>query len=116
MRDLARLAAAQHLELTVRVDGLLPFLLALVNADELLERGLGKRRAVTKLREQLLGSIEQAGSEVVFGEREQGLMALCFVEVRARQQILVDANRPLHLAAPPEQMPQGEVRLERVVV
>src|SRR5262245_9843524 len=89
VRDLARLAATQDLELAQRLDGLLPFLLALVNRDELFERGLGQCRAVAELAEELLRAVEQAGAQIVLGEREQRLMPLRFVEVRARQQILV---------------------------
>src|SRR5262245_59154056 len=92
LRDLARLAAAQDLELAQRFDGLLPLLLTLVDRDELFERGLGERRAVAELAEELLRAIEQAGAQVVLGEREQRLMSLRFVEIRARQQVLVDPD------------------------
>src|SRR5262245_4354240 len=85
MCDLARLAAAQYLELPQRLDGLLPLLLALVDRDELLERGLGERRTVAELGEKLLRAVEQAGAQIVLGEREQRLMPLRFVEIRARQ-------------------------------
>jgi len=64
---LARFFAAQHLELSLRVDGFLPLLLALVDVHELVERRLGERRAVAELGEQLLRTIEEPGAQVVLG-------------------------------------------------
>src|SRR5688572_6931467 len=116
MRHLARLRSAQYLELTKRVDRFLPLLLALVDANELLERGLRKRRALAQLAEELLCAIEQARSQVILGEREQRLVLLRFVEVRPRQQILVDADRTLHLASPAEKVTQGEMGFEGIVI
>ena len=98
------------------VDGLLPFLLALVDADELVERRIGERRALAQLGEQLLGSVEEPRVQVVLGQGKQGLMPLRFVEVRTCQQVLVHADRALDLAAPAKQMAQGEMGFERIVV
>src|SRR5262249_24399661 len=108
--------AAQHLELAMGVDLLLPLALALIDVDELLERGLGERRAVVEVGEELLGAIVQARAEIVLGEREDGLMALRLVQIGARKQGLMHANRALDLAAPAEQMTEREVSLERLVV
>src|SRR5690606_11426826 len=93
-----------------------PLALALVDVDEFLERGFRERRAVDELGKKLLGAVEEPGAEVVLGEREHGLMPLRVVQVRTREQVLVDANRTLDLAAAPEQVPEREVRLERVLV
>ncbi len=98
------------------VDRLLPLSLALVDVDELLERGLGERRAVVELGEELLGAVVQPGAEVVLGEREHRLMALSLVQVRPREEVLVHANRALDFAAPTEKVTEREVSLERLVV
>jgi len=43
-------------------------------------------------------------------------MALGLVQVRPREQILMDANRALDFTAAPEQVAEREVGLERLVV
>ena len=43
-------------------------------------------------------------------------MALGLVQIRTREQVLMDANRSLDFAAAPEQVTEREVRLERLVV
>ena len=100
----------------MRVDRLLPLALALVDIDELLESSLGDRRAVVEVGEELLGAVVEARAEVVLGEGKDGLMALGLVQIRPREQILMDANRSLDFAAAPEQVTERKVRLERLVV
>ena len=116
VRDLRRLFAGQHFELALRFNRLGPLALALVDVDELLERRFGDGRTVDQLAKVLLRAIEQAGAEIVLREREQRLMPLRVAQRRPRQQVLVDANRALHLAAPSEEMAEREVRFQRLVV
>src|SRR3954452_5867121 len=99
MRDLIGLRSTQHLELAMCIDRLLPLALALVDVDQLLECGLGNRGTVVELGEQLLGTVVEARTEIVFGEREERLMSLRVVQVRPCEQILMNANCSLDFAA-----------------
>src|SRR5690606_39182688 len=87
-----------------------------VDVDELLEGLLRKRLAVLQLAEQRLRTIEQPRAEIILGEREERLMALRLAQARTREQVLVNAYRPIDLAAPAEQVPEREVGLGRLVV
>ena len=114
--DMAGLLAAARLEATLGVDRLLPLLLALVDIDESLECGRCNGIAVRQIREQAFGAIKKTGAEIVLAERVKSLVALCLTQIRSREKILVDPDRPFHLPTPSEQMTEREVRLERLVV
>jgi len=66
--------------------------------------------------QRLLGAIEQAGLQVVQGERVLGPVAVGAGQVGARQQVLVHAHRALVLTAAAEQVAQREVQLGGVGV
>src|SRR5690606_36878298 len=100
----------------LRLDGLLPFPLALVDVDQLLEGLLGQRLAVLQLAQQRLRSIEQPCAEIVLGQREKRLMALRLTQARTGEQFLMHPYRTVDLAASAEEMPEREMRLERLVI
>src|SRR5690606_4772828 len=116
VRDARRLFACMPLELTIRVDRLLPLALALVDIDQLLERLLRECLTRPELREQRLRSIEKPCAEIVLGEREQRLVTLRLAQPRPRNKVLMHADRAVHLAAAAKQVPEREVRLERLVI
>src|SRR5690606_4138982 len=117
MGDLQRQrAAAQLLELLAGLDRLLPFPLLLVDAAQALQRLDLVARALREAHEKLLGAVQEPGMEIVLRQREQRLVPLLCREVRASDDVLVNANGTVDLAAPPEQAAEREVRLDRAVV
>ena len=56
------------------------------------------------------------GAQVVLGQLVQGLGAMRAAQVRPGDEVLVDADGPVRLAAAAEQAAQGEVGLHRVRV
>ena len=90
--------------------------LGLVDADQVaqcLRRALVDARQVG---EHGLGAIEQPGAHVVLAQRQQRLDLLRIVEVGTLHQRLVQPDRAVDLAAPAEQVPEREMRLDRVAV
>src|SRR5690606_35134025 len=110
------LLAGVPLELTIRFDRLLPLPLALIDLDQPLERLLRERLARLQLGEQRLGAIEETRPEIVLGQREQRLMTLRLAETGPCDEVLMHANRAVHLAPTAKQMPEREMCLERFVV
>ena len=66
--------------------------------------------------ERALGAVEQAGAKIVLGQREHRLQAMLVAERRPRHDALVNADRAFHLAAPPVDAAEREVRLDGLVV
>ena len=63
-----------------------------------------------------LGPIQQTGLQEILPEFVQRVLALAGVQVLALGEVLVDADRPIGLAAPPEQVAQREMQLDRLRV
>src|SRR3990172_1670452 len=72
------------------------------------------RADLGQLQKQVLGAVEQPGLEIVLAELEQRLRALVLVERGTRDQVLVDADGALDLAAAAEQVPERKVGLDRI--
>jgi hypothetical protein len=66
--------------------------------------------------ERLLRPVEQAGLQEVLAELVQRVVALVHRQVRAAQQVLVDADRAVRLAAAAKQVAEREVQLDRLGV
>ena len=66
-----------------------------------------------QFQEQTFGAIEQPGLEVILPQLQQGLGTLLFVQCGTGDQILVHPYRTLDLAAPAEQVAQGEMGFDR---
>src|SRR5690606_34775179 len=64
--------------------------------------------------ERVLGTVDQAGAQVVLAELEERVLALLGVEVAPLDQVLVDPDRPVGLAPTPEQVAEGEMQLDRL--
>src|SRR5690606_35085870 len=111
VRDCGRmLGRGDRYQLFVRGNRLLPVALLLVDANQIAQRRLALRAFVRQLLEQRLRAIEQAGAEVILGERESRVSAMLVAQRTARDDVFVHANRTLDLAATPIQTPQREMR------
>src|SRR5690606_8195859 len=97
VRDPRRRLAGIPLELAIRIDRLLPFALALIDFDQLLEGLLRQCLTRTELREQRLRAIEEPGAEVILREREECLMTLRLAQSRPRDQVLMHPDRAVDL-------------------
>ena len=116
VRDLARLRAAQHFQLAARIDGLLPLLLALVDADELLERGFGERRAVAQLANSFSA---RSNSPAPGSPRPRKTAAWCrCASLRLGRASRFSCTRIARSISPRRRnrWPNAKVRLERIVV
>ena len=108
--------AALALDLDGVADRLLPFLLLLVDLAQVLPRlarvGAGLQQAL----QHVLGAVEQPGLEVVARQLQQRVGLGLVVQVRAGDQVLVQPDGALDLAAPPHQVADHDVGLDRVGV
>src|SRR5690606_9071713 len=77
------------------------------------QRGGAITRALEPV-ERVLGTVDQAGAQVVLAELEERVLALLGVEVAPLDQVLVDPDRPVGLAPTPEQVAEGEMQLDRL--
>ena len=101
-------------ELAVRVERLLPLVLALVDASKRNEGARAQPGDFAHLEQQPFRAIEQAGAQVILREREQCLLPMLAQQRLTREKILVYADRALDLAAPPIQSAEREVGLDGV--
>jgi hypothetical protein len=95
------------------IDGAAPVLLLLVDLEQVAPRRPGLR-ARLELLEHLLGTVEDAGLEVILAELGERHDLLLGAQIRALQQILVHADRAVVLAAPAKQAAQREMQLDRL--
>ena len=117
VRNLQRQRApTQHLELLGRVDCALPLFLLLVDAAQRLQRLDLVAGTLRQPREQVLGTIQQAGMEVVFRQRVKRLVSLFRGQVGTRDDVLMNANGPVHFAAATKQAAEREMGFDRLVV
>ncbi|MNS76524.1 hypothetical protein D3C72_1100730 [compost metagenome] len=96
------------LQLARGINGLLPFLLDFV---QLQQHALGRRRVRARHQpaQRLLGAVEQSGAQEVLAQFIERVLALGLGQVRARGQVLMDADRALGLAPAAEQRAQRKV-------
>ena len=117
VRDRARLLGhADGTQALVHRRGLRPVVLEFVDADEVRQRHRGFAPAVGQLQEQLLGMVVEPGTEIVARELGECGVAILRVEPGAGDDVLVDANRAVDLAAPPVEAAECEVRVDRLLV
>ena len=98
------------------IDGLVPVLLMLVDADQMLERRRHLRIHGDEVSEQRLGTVEQAGTHVVLAEFEQCDGLFLIGKIRTRDQVLVHADSTIDLAAAAEQVAERQMRFDCVAV
>ena len=94
------------------VDRAAPFLFALENFQQGAP-GLHAVLGVDQQVERFLGAVQQAGLQVIHAQFVLGVHLLLDRQVRTRQQVLVDADRALGLAAAAEQITERKVHLGR---
>ena len=94
----------------------MPFLLLLVNAAQELERLHLVARTLRQPHEKLFGPVQQAGAEVVLGQREQGLVTLLGCQVRTRNNVLVNTDGAIHFTPASKQITQRKVRFDGLVI
>ena len=99
---------------TIRVECLLPFVLALVHPAQRIERARAQPRNLAHLLEQPFRAIEQSRAQIILREREQRLLAVLGRKPLARQQILMNADGALDLAAPAIERAECEMGLDGV--
>ena len=117
LRDqLAHRLAGDFLVARGVLDRLRPVAFGLVDADQVLERLRCAHVEAHEVAEHGLGAIEQARAHVVLAEREQRLHLLLVRQVGPLHERLVQADRAIDFAAAAEQMPERDLRLERVLV
>ena len=97
-------------------DRLVPILFVLIDADQVLERGRRLRIHRDQIGEQGFGAIEQARAHVILAQFKQGDGFLVLVEIRARDQVLMHADRAIDLAAAAEQIAEREMRFDRIAI
>jgi hypothetical protein len=88
--------------------------LTLVHAAQRRQRARAQTRCLGDLLEQPFGAVEQARAQIVLRQRKQRLLAVLGRKLLARQQVLMDADGALHLAAAAVQRAEREVRLDGV--
>ena len=118
MRDIAGAGrrSVALLQLAVQLDGALPLARELAQAHEPAQRLHALAGRIAQFCEQRFGPIEQSGAQVIFGQRELRLLAPVALQVGAVHQVAMDADGTLHFAALAEQLPEGEVGLDGVLV
>src|SRR4051812_10804597 len=117
-RELAvvlRLHARIGADLAREGDGARPFLLLLVDLQQMRARRPGLR-ALLQLAEHLLGAVEDAGFQVVLAELDERDHLLVLRQVGALKQVLVHADRAVVLAASAKQAAEREMQLDRLGV
>ncbi len=112
----AQVVAGGLLQQPRRVDGLVPVLFLFVDVDELTQRLHAVIPAVGKLAKKILGAIEKPGAQVVMSELEQRLAALPALQVRPRNQVLVNADGAIDLAAATIEISEREMGLDGLAV
>src|SRR5581483_597594 len=108
--------ARDALEAPGMIDGLVPVLLVLLDADQVAPRGRHVRVHRDEVAEQRLGTNEQAGAHVVLAELEQGDRLFFVAQIGPRDEVLVHADRSIDLAAAAKEIAERQVRLDRVAV
>lgn len=98
----------QHLQLLRHLQAADPILLLLVDLAQPFQGALAVNPHLDKLAEHALRPIEQSRAHIVLPELVQGIAALLLAEIRARDQILVDADRPVDLSAAPKRLPSAK--------
>ncbi len=101
-------------ELTVGVERLLPLVLALVYAAQCAERTGAQPRRLGDFLEQSFRAIEHSRPQIILRERKQRLLAMLGRQLIPREQVLMNADGALDLAAPAIQRAEREMRLDRV--
>src|SRR5215472_4735576 len=96
------------------LESLGPVALRLVDAHQVIERGVAILARGGELLEHLLGPVHEAGGEIIQRQREGRLVADAAAAVVAQPR--VDGDRALDLAAPPEQAPESELDLRGIAV
>ena len=104
------------LELAVQLDGALPLAREFAQAYESAQGLHALPRGIAQFCQQRLGSIEQSGTEVIFGQRKLRLLVTLALQVGTVHQIAMDADGALHFAPLAEQLAQSEMGLDGVVV
>ena len=66
--------------------------------------------------EQLLGAVEESRTHIVLPQLEEGVTALLPAQVRSRDQVLMDADSPVHISPVPKETTQSQVDLRRLAV
>ena len=97
-------------------DGLFPVALLLVDGHQARQRTLEKQILVCKLTKQAFGAIEHARTQIILCKLVACLVAVCCLEIGARDQVLVHAQGTVDLALPTEQVAEREMGFGRVVV
>ena len=92
----------------------LPFFLLLVDFAQVVQRFQLVAAGVKHAAKQMFGPVEQAGLQVVPGQFQQGVGLGPVVQVRSCDQVLVQADGPLHLAAPAQQVSEHDVGFDGV--
>ncbi|MNS98223.1 hypothetical protein D3C72_1325850 [compost metagenome] len=103
---------ARFLQAHGRFDGAWPFLFALIDFQQR-AACLGRILRVDQAVEGFFGAVQQACFQVIHAQLIGGMALLFQRQVRARQQVLVHANRALRFAAAAEQVAQREVHIGR---
>ena len=99
-----------------RVNGVVPVLFLLVDDQQLLQGRVGMRAHLDEFLEQPFRAIQQARSHVVHAELEQRHGPVIAAERRPRDEVLVNPDGAVDFAASPEQVSEGEVRLDGLAV
>ncbi len=117
VRDCHRLFGhARRAQSLVHRRGLWPVVLQFVNAHEQRERRGRIAAAVGELQQQLLRAVVQAGTDVVARQLGHRRVAIAQVDAGAVDEVLVHADGAVHLAPPPIEAAEREVRVDGLVV
>ena len=93
-----------------RLHRLEPFLFLLVNVEQEAQR-LDAVRTGAQLLKHFLGTVKEAGLEIVLPQFKHRRKTLLAGQVAALEQVLVHANRPFGLTAPAKQAAEGKMQL-----
>ncbi len=87
-------------------------MLALIHAAQRIERAGAQPRYFAHLLKQRLGPIENTGAKVILRQSKQRLLPMFRGQFLAREEILMNSDGALYLAAPPIQCAQRKMRLD----
>ncbi len=113
-RDAATLLLDRRRELVKHLQSIGPVALALVDPHQMIERCLPILARSGQLLEQPLGAIHESRAKVVEREGKRRLVAQPRTAVIPQPRM--NRYRTIHLAAPPEEAPQGKLDLGHVAI
>ena len=111
-RGAAFAIAAAH-DLDRDLDRTAPVAFALIDLEQVLERdAIGRAAAIDQFAQQLFRTIEQPGSEVVARQLEFGERPVLGRQMRAIEQVLMDADGLVELAASAHDRTERQMRID----